>query len=89
MELGGSLLLVLGLRVRPVALGLILFTAVASLMFHRFWASPPALVVPQTLNFLKNLGLIGGLGVIAAFGAGPFRIGPAAGRTAAGVPTNT
>lgn len=73
-ELGGAALLVLGWRVRLAALGLILFTAVATLMFHQFWASPPAAVVPQAINFLKNLGLVGCLGLVAAFGAGPFSV---------------
>jgi putative oxidoreductase len=74
VELGASTLLVLGILVRPVAGIFILYIIAATLMFHQFWASPPAMVAPQTVNFLKNLGLIGAFGMIAAFGAGPYRV---------------
>lgn len=73
LELAGALALLLGLFARPVALVFIPYIIAATLMFHNFWASPPAMVVPQTLNFLKNVGLVGGMSIIAAFGAGPFQ----------------
>ncbi len=72
VELGVSTALLLGIFARQAAAVMILFTAAATLMFHNFWASPEAQVVAQTINFLKNLGLIGGLLVIVAFGAGPY-----------------
>jgi len=43
-------------------------------MFHNFWASPPAAVTAQTVNFLKNLGLIGLFAMIAAFGPGAYAL---------------
>ena len=75
VELGCALALILGLFTRWVAVLLILFTIAATLMFHNFWASPPAQVVPQTINFLKNLGLIGAFAMIAIFGAGRYSVG--------------
>jgi putative oxidoreductase len=74
LELTGALALVVGFFVRPAALAFIVYIALASVMFHNFWASPPAIVVSQTLNFMKNFGLIGGMSIIAAFGAGPYRL---------------
>ncbi|MGH1571114.1 DoxX family protein [Methylobacterium sp. P31] len=74
IELGVSTALLLGIFARSAALVLIVFTAAATLMFHKFWASPDGQVVMQTINFLKNLGLIGGLFVIFAFGPGPWAI---------------
>lgn len=70
VELGCAVALVLGLFTRWAALALILFTAAATLMFHNFWAVPEAAVQAQTVQFLKNLGLIGGLALLAGFGAG-------------------
>jgi DoxX len=59
VELAGCLALVLGLRTRPAVLALALFTIAATAMFHNFWAAPDAQVVVRTINFLKNLGLLG------------------------------
>ena len=74
VELSCSLALILGIWSRYAALILIAFTIAASLMFHNFWASPPAAVTVQTINFLKNLGLIGLFAMIAAFGPGAYSL---------------
>ena len=74
IELGASLALNLGIYTRCAALALIVFTILATLMFHNFWASPAATVTAQTINFLKNLGLIGLFAVIAAFGPGAYAL---------------
>ena len=75
VELGGGVALLLGLFARQAAVALILFTIAATLMFHNFWATPEAQVVQQTINFLKNLGLIGALALIAHRGAGKYALG--------------
>jgi putative oxidoreductase len=74
VELGCSLALILGIWSRYAALILIAFTIIATLMFHNFWASPAAQVTAQTINFLKNLGLIGLFAMIATFGPGSYSI---------------
>jgi len=74
IELGGSLALILGIYTRFAALALIVFTMLAALIFHNFWASPPTAVTAQTINFLKNLGLSGLFAMIAAFGPGAYSI---------------
>jgi putative oxidoreductase len=74
IELGCSLALILGIYARCAALVLIVFTIVATLMFHNFWASPSAVVTAQTINFLKNLGLIGLFAMIWAFGPGAYAL---------------
>ena len=70
LELGASLALILGIYARCAALALIVFTILATLMFHNFWAAPAAQVTAQTVQFLKNLGLIGLFAMIWAFGPG-------------------
>lgn len=74
IELGCSVALVLGLFARQAAVALFLFTIAATLMFHNFWAAPEAQVVTQTINFLKNLGLLGLLALIAFYGAGSLAV---------------
>jgi putative oxidoreductase len=74
IELGASLALVLGIYTRCAAIVLIVFTIRATLMFHNFWASPPAQVTAQTVQFLKNLELIGLFAMIAAFGPGAYAL---------------
>ena len=74
IELGASLALILGIWTRCAALALIVFTILATLMFHNFWASPAAAVTAQTVNFLKNLGLIGLFAMIAVFGPGAYAL---------------
>jgi putative oxidoreductase len=72
IELGCGTALLLGLFARQAALILIPFTIAATLMFHNFWAAPEAQVVMQTINFLKNLGLLGALAMIATYGPGAY-----------------
>lgn len=74
LELGAGLLLLLGFMTRPAALLLALFTLVASVIFHAFWALPAEQVMMQQLLFTKNLAVIGGLLAFAAFGAGGWSL---------------
>jgi putative oxidoreductase len=69
VELGGGLLLVLGYRVRPVALGLAAFSLATAVSFHSNFADQN-----QMIHFLKNVMIAGGLLQIAAFGAGAISI---------------
>ncbi|OCX26031.1 MULTISPECIES: DoxX family protein [Bradyrhizobium] len=74
VELGCGAALLLGLFARRAAIILFLFTIAATLMFHSFWAAPEAQVVTQTINFLKNLGLLGALALIASYGPGSYAV---------------
>ena len=69
VELGGGLLLVLGCRVRPVALALAAFCLATAASFHSNFADQN-----QMIHFLKNVMMAGGLLQIAAFGAGVISI---------------
>ena len=74
IELGCATALILGIWTRWAAIILIAFTIAATLMFHQFWAVPAPQVQGQTINFLKNLGLIGACAMIAVFGAGSYSL---------------
>lgn len=73
-ELGLGLMLLFGWKTRWAALGMAIFVAVITPIFHNYWAVPEAQVMMQKLNFLKNLAIVGGLLAFAAFGAGRFSI---------------
>jgi putative oxidoreductase len=67
VEVGGSILLILGFQTRIVALVMALFTIAAALSFHHNFGDQN-----QMIHFFKNIAIIGGLLQIAAFGAGRF-----------------
>lgn len=73
-ELAAGGLLVLGWQTRLAALALAGFTAVATLMFHAFWAVPAEQAFVQQLMFMKNLSVVGGLLMVAALGAGTLSL---------------
>jgi putative oxidoreductase len=74
VELGGGILLVVGWKARWAAAALFLFVLVAAFYFHAFWASPPDQVMMQQIQFLKNLGIMGGMLYIMAYGSGPYSV---------------
>ena len=69
VELGGGVLLILGYRVRPVALALAAFSLATAVSFHNDFADQN-----QMIHFLKNVMITGGLLQVAAFGAGALSI---------------
>ena len=70
-EVLAALALAFGWKARWAALALALFTLLASLLFHNFWALPADQAAMQQLMFMKNLSVAGGMLMVAAFGAGP------------------
>ena len=67
VELVGSVLLIVGYRVRAVAVGMAIFTLLTAVFFHRNLADQN-----QMIHFFKNIAITGGLLQIAAFGAGRY-----------------
>ena len=74
LELFGGLALVLGYKARWAALALGVFTLLASVLFHKFWAVPAEQQMVQQLMFMKNLAVAGGMFIVAALGAGPLSL---------------
>ena len=73
-ELGLGLMLLLGWKARLAAAGLAVFVAVLTPIFHSFWAMPAAQQMMQQQAFFKNFAIVGGLLVVAAFGAGAWSL---------------
>jgi putative oxidoreductase len=74
VELAAGVMLIVGWQTRGAALALALFTVVASVLFHNFWAMPADKAFMQQLMFLKNLAVTGGLLFVVAFGAGSLSL---------------
>lgn len=72
VEIVGGVALIAGYGTRLAALVLALFTVVASIFFHNFWAVPAAQQMMQQLLFFKNVAVVGGLLTLAAWGAGSW-----------------
>ena len=71
IEIGGSILLIVGWRTRWAAWLLAVFVVVAGFAAHRFWEITDAGQYSNQMNhFLKNLSIVGGLLYVATFGPG-------------------
>jgi putative oxidoreductase len=74
IELGAGLLLVVGWKARWAAFLLFLFIIPVSLVFHNFWTMEGAQAAVNKVQFLKNVSIMGGMLLAAAFGPGRYSI---------------
>jgi putative oxidoreductase len=74
IELAAGIALVVGFKARWAAFALAVFTVVAAVYFHNFWAMPPEKQMLQQILFLKNLAITGGLLFVMAFGPGAWSV---------------
>ena len=74
VEVIGGLALIAGWGTRWAALVLAVFTLVASYFFHNYWTLPVDQQMIQQLMFFKNIGIVGGLLILAAHGAGAWSV---------------
>ena len=75
VEIGGGLMLVLGWRARWGAVALLVFTALAALLFHNFWSVPAEQAQIQMIMFMKNIAIMGGLLFVVLHGSGKLSLG--------------
>jgi len=74
LELFGALSLLLGYKARLGAAALVAFLVPVTLVFHAFWAAQAADAQMQTVQFLKNVAIGGGLVAILAAGPGAVSV---------------
>lgn len=74
IEVLGALSVIVGFKARCGAAALIVFTVVATAVFHQFWTLEGMERQIQMIMFMKNLSMIGGLLLVIAFGPGRFAL---------------
>lgn len=76
VELGGGVLLILGLFSRLAAFIMAGFALLTIVIVHHFWTMADAEMQMNQLMAMKNLAIAGGLLMVTAFGPGAWAIGP-------------
>lgn len=71
MELGGGLLIALGVLVSPLALLMAAYTLLTGIVGHHYWTMQGALRADMFIHFWKNVAIAGGW--VALSSAGPGR----------------
>ncbi len=75
LEVVASLLIIIGYQTRLAALALAIFVAIITPIFHAYWGIADAgAMMGQYLNFWKNIGILGGLLVLAGMGGGGWSL---------------
>lgn len=84
LELGGGLLLLVGYQTRLVALLLGGFALISGILFHMIPGAGLEGMAAQneSIHFMKNLAIAGGLGFVFANGGGAFSVDNRAGTAA-------
>jgi putative oxidoreductase len=74
IEVLGGICLVVGFKARLWAWLMFLYLIPVTFMVHNYWAYTGAARVDNEIHFLKNIGILGGLLLIAAFGPGAMSV---------------
>jgi len=74
IEIGAALMIIAGYKARLGAAALLLWMIPVTFIFHNFWAVPADQQMIQQIMFMKNIGLMGGMLYIMAFGSGPMSV---------------
>lgn len=74
VELVGGLLLVAGWKARWAALAIFLFLIPATLVFHNPAGLDAQAAQGQMIHLMKNLSIMGGMLLVAAFGPGAWSV---------------
>ena len=74
IELLGSLCLVLGIEARLAAAILCVYLGIVSVTLHNFWRMSGTAAGANQTQFFKNLGIMGGLLLLALHGPGAWTV---------------
>lgn len=74
LELGGGILLIVGLLTRLVGLAFFFYTLTLAVLFHAYWTLTGAAAHEQHTAFFEHIAIMGGMLYVVAFGAGPYSI---------------
>ena len=74
IEAAGVVCLLTGLWARAAAAVMFVYLVAVSVLLHAFWAAPAASAGALQTHFLKNMGIAGGLLLLAANGPGRWTL---------------
>jgi putative oxidoreductase len=74
IELAGALCLITGVAARPAAAVLCVYLGIVSVRLHGFWRMTGMAAGANETHFFKNLGMMGGLLMIAVYGPGRWAL---------------
>jgi len=74
IELAGGLAILAGLYTRFTAWIVFLYMIPTTFLFHNFWAMQGPDRLDGMIHFEKNLAIMGGLLILATFGAGAYSV---------------
>lgn len=81
IEALGSLCLITGFRARTAAAVMFVYLGIVSVRLHGFWHMTGMAAAGTETQFFKNLGIMGGLLMIAVYGPGRWALGRGTGAT--------
>ncbi|MGB6536734.1 MAG: DoxX family protein, partial [Xanthobacteraceae bacterium] len=74
LEVGGGIMLIIGLLTRLVAAAFFFYLLVLAVIFHAYWTLSGAAAHAQHTDFFQHVAIMGGMLFVLAFGAGPYSI---------------
>ena len=74
MEVPAAILIVLGFFTRPLAVLFVFYTLGTALIGHHYWDMSGDAVMPNMINFFKNISIAGGFLLLAVAGPGAISI---------------
>lgn len=84
IELLGSICVVTGFGARAAAATMFVYLAIVSVELHDFWNKSGNTSGMYTTEFFKNMGIMGGLLLLATYGPGDWALGRGSRRRSAG-----
>ncbi|AFJ47055.1 DoxX family protein [Shimwellia blattae] len=74
MEVAGSILIAIGFFTRPLAIIFAVYTLATGFIGHPYWTMSGDAVMPNMINFYKNLAITGGFILLALTGPGAISV---------------
>jgi len=74
IEAAGSICLLTGVLARPAAAVMFVYLGLVSVRLHDFWNQSAGMAGMNATEFFKNLGMMGGLLMIAVYGPGLWTV---------------
>ena len=81
-EVGLALAIIAGFQTRLAAIGLAVFTVLATVLFHDFWNMQGPEAMQNMISAQKNVAMIGALMMLAIVGAGRYAMDKSGDRVA-------